>query len=142
MSITKQEIFKGCQLINIPCIKEDRGNLCYLQEDETLPLNIRRVFWIYDIPENAERGGHAHRSCSELVFVVKGSFDIYVNNGKDEKTIHCDNPNLGIFIDVNVWCCLKNFEPGTICMVVASDKYDASGYINNFEDFLKINHDH
>ena len=123
-----------CQLVTVPLITDPRGSLCFA-ESAKLPFPIERVFWIYGVPEGKTRGGHAHTSCAEIVFPVSGSFDMWVDDGKEEKTYHLDSPQVGILIPPNVWCELRNFSPNTICVVLASEAYNSEGYINEYTSF-------
>lgn len=124
------------RLIDIPRRTDERGALCFA-ENCHLPFRVERVFWIFGVPEGKTRGGHAHRTCAEVVFPVNGSFDMFVDDGQTRRTFHMERPDQGIYIGPEVWCELRNFAPGTICVVVASQEYDAEGYINEYEDFKK-----
>ncbi len=124
-------------LVTIPHIIDERGSLC-VAENSSLPFEVKRVFWIHDVQEGQTRGGHAHRTCAEVVFPVTGSFDIYIDDGKNRKTIHLDSPHKGIHIRPNVWCCLKNFAQNTVCVVLASQEYEAEGYIHDYTTFKKM----
>ena len=128
---------KGYGLLCLPIITDDRGSLSFA-EWSNLPFEPMRVFWIFDIQEGKTRGGHAHRSCAEIVYAVSGSFDIFIDNGKEQTTIHVGNPNEGIYIGRNVWCELRNFSPNTVCVALASAPYDMNGYINNYNEFKEI----
>ncbi|MGN0234687.1 MAG: sugar 3,4-ketoisomerase [Bacteroidaceae bacterium] len=127
----------GCRLIYLPEIVDERGSLSFLQNKETVPFPIERVFWIWDVQPGKSRGGHAHRVCAEVVFPLKGSFMMHVDDGVTQAHVLMDNPTCGILIPAGVWCRLTDFEAGTVCLAVASHPYDATGYINNHEDYLK-----
>lgn len=121
-------------LIKLPVVADDRGRLCIAEEKE-LPFPVKRVFWIYDIGKGKSRGGHAHLNCEEVVVAVRGGFDMYVDDGKESQTVRMDEPSCGIYIRKNVWCELRNFAPGTICVVMASEAYEADGYIHDYDIF-------
>ena len=121
-------------LIELPAVTDDRGRLC-IAEEHDLPFPIKRIFWIYDIGKGKSRGGHAHLSCEEVVVAVRGGFDMYVDDGYENMTVRMSKPSSGIYIPKGVWCELRNFEPGTICVVMASEAYNANGYINDYELF-------
>lgn len=125
---------KGYGLVTLPLHVDERGSLSFA-EWKHLPFKPKRVFWIYDVKEGKTRGGHAHRTCAEVVFAVQGSFDMFVDTGHEQQTIHISHSNEGIYIGPNVWCELRNFAPGTVCVAFASTDYDAEGYINNYDDF-------
>ncbi|MBR2154754.1 MAG: FdtA/QdtA family cupin domain-containing protein [Bacteroidaceae bacterium] len=127
---------RGFGLVKIRRNDDDRGSLCFA-EWEDLPFEPQRVFWIFDVKPDMSRGKHAHSACEEVVFAVKGGFDMFVDNGTSQETFHISDPSEGIYIGKNVWCELKNFQPGTVCVVVASVKYMRDGYINDYEEFKK-----
>lgn len=121
-------------IIEFPEVVDDRGSLS-IAEGYSLPFDVKRVFWIYDIADGKTRGGHAHMSCEEVVIAVRGSYDMYVDDGKASKVVKMDRPTKGIYIKKGVWCELRNFAPGTICVVFASESYNSEGYINDYEEF-------
>ncbi len=121
-------------IIELPKISDARGNLC-IAEFRILPFTPHRMFWIYDIPPGKTRGGHAHKSCEELIVPLCGHFDIYVDDGHTNNVIKMSDPNKGIYIQKGVWCELRNFSPGTICLVFASEPYNAKGYVDDYESF-------
>lgn len=125
------------QMVDVPCVADERGSLCFVENGE-FPFKIERVFWIYGVGEGMTRGCHAHNTCSEVVFPVSGSFDIDIDDGKHTVTCHMDCPNRGVLIPAKVWCNLKNFAEGTVCVVLASHKYEADGYINDYETFKQM----
>lgn len=128
---------KGYGRITLPYNTDDRGSLAFT-EWKHLPFIPQRVFWIYNIQQGKTRGGHAHNECAEIVFAISGSFDMFIDNGKEQKTIHMSQANEGIYIGPRVWCELRNFAPGTVCVALASLPYDANGYINDYDDFTAI----
>ena len=133
----KKLLEKGYGMVRLPLFTDHRGSLAFAQWS-SLPFTPSRIFWIYGVQEGKTRGGHAHSTCAEVVFAVAGSIDMFVNNGHESNTIHISNPNEGIYIGPKVWCELRNFAPGTVCVAVASDDYDAEGYINSYDEFSKI----
>ena len=130
-------ISKGYGTVEMDRHQDNRGSLC-IAEWEDLPFEPKRMFWIYDVAPGESRGCHAHSECEEVVFAVSGAFDMFVDNGKESETVRIDNPARGIYIGKNVWCELKNFEPGTVCVVVASVEYMHEGYIRSYEEFRRI----
>ncbi len=127
----------GCRLIGAPEKIDERGCLSFLQGGEGVPFAIERVFWIWGVPPGQTRGGHAHRTCHEVVFPLSGAFTMHVDDGLAQADVLMDNPACGILVPAGVWCHLKDFREGTVCLAVASQPYDASGYINNHEDYLR-----
>lgn len=121
--------------VQLPVFTDNRGNLAFLEGGRQIPFEVKRVFWIYDVPTDKTRGGHAHWTCHEAVFAVKGAFDILLSNGTEEKMFHIDSPHIGILIPAGVWCELRNFAEGTVCVVMASHPYSAEGYVNDFDTY-------
>lgn len=119
-------------IITIPQIRDSRGALSFLQTDD---LEFKRVFWIYNVPQGAERGGHAHRTCSELLLAAHGSFDLELNDGSKTVCIHLDRPDKAVLIRPMVWCRLFNFSSDFVGLCLASQEYLPDGYINSFEEF-------
>lgn len=130
------EVKVNASLLEVKPIVDERGALCFIEGIRDIPFSIQRMFWIFDVPSGAERGGHAHWKCSEAIFPVKGSFEIFVDDGHARQTFTITSPTQGIVIPAGVWCTLKNFSPGTVCLVAASMEYDPSGYVNDYETFL------
>lgn len=126
---------RGCRWIDLPTVTDERGVLTFLEESVHIPFQVRRVFWIYNVPKNKKRGGHAHWICSEVLFVMQGAVDLTVDDGYIRTTVHLDSPERGFLIPAGVWCDLDGFLPGTICVVAASHAYDPEGYVNDYEQF-------
>ncbi len=124
-------------LIDFPVAVDPRGSLA-IAEGTALPFEVKRVFWIYDIAEEKTRGGHAHKSCEEIVIAVSGSFDMVVDDGIDRLVVRMDCPSKGIYIKKNVWCELRNFSSGTVCVVMASEPYNMNGYMKDYEAFKEM----
>lgn len=122
------------KIITLPKIEDPRGNLSVIQGN-TIPFEIKRVYFLYDVPSGAERGGHAHKNQQEFIIAVSGSFEVVLHNGKEEKVYHLFKPNEGLFVPINTWRELRNFSSGSVCLVVSSDEFDESDYIRDFTDF-------
>ncbi|WP_396163598.1 sugar 3,4-ketoisomerase [Flavobacterium sp.] len=125
------------KIINIPKIEDPRGNLSVI-EKEVVPFEIKRVYYLYDVPAGAERGGHAHKKLQQFLVALAGSFDVVLNDGKNEQTITLNKPFEGLLITNGIWRELKNFSSGAVCLVVASDVFEEEDYIRDFEEFLAI----
>ena len=125
------------RLINIPKIEDQRGNLSVI-EHEVVPFDIKRVYYLYDVPAGAERGGHAHKKLQQFLVALSGSFDVLLNDGKVEKTVTLNKPFEGLLITNGIWRELKNFSSGAVCLVVASEVFEEADYIRDFEDFLAL----
>ncbi|UUV20942.1 sugar 3,4-ketoisomerase [Paenimyroides aestuarii] len=122
------------KIITLPKIKDPRGNLSVI-EGNTIPFAINRVYFLYDVPSGAERGGHAHKNQQEFIIAVAGSFQVVLNNGSEEKVYHLFKPNEGLYVPVNTWRELRNFSAGAVCLVVSSDAFDENDYIRDFNEF-------
>lgn len=125
------------QLISIPKIEDRRGNLSVIEGD-TIPFDIKRVYYVYDIPSGVERGGHAHKNLQQFLVALSGSFDVILNNGKQKSTVTLNKPNVGLLIKSGIWRELKNFSSGAVCLVVASDVYIEEDYIRNLKEFKRF----
>lgn len=128
----------GCRRIAVPGVRDERGALIFAEAGRTIPFEVKRVFWIYDVPTNAERGGHAHWTCSEVVVPVKGGVTVTLDDGRNTCSIKLERPDEGVLIPAGVWCRLTDFVEGTVLVVMASDKYDPQGYVHDYDEYLRI----
>ena len=119
------------RIIDIPKIHDVRGNLSVV-EGNTIPFEIKRVYYLYDIPSGAKRGGHAHIDQEELLVSLSGSFEIILKDGLDEKLVTLNRPNIGLLIPKGIWRELQNFSAGSVCLVVTSDLFDETDYIRDY----------
>ncbi|MFV0541270.1 MAG: sugar 3,4-ketoisomerase [Aestuariibaculum sp.] len=124
------------KLIQLPKIEDRRGNLSVI-ENQTVPFDIKRVYYLYDVPAGAERGGHAHKELQQFLVALSGSFDVFLHDGKQQSTITLNKPYEGLLIPKGVWREIKNFSSGSVCLALASEVFDESDYIRDFDDFLK-----
>lgn len=123
------------ELISIPKIEEPRGNLSVI-ENECIPFEMKRVYYLYDVPSGAERGGHAHKNLKQFLIALSGSFDVILNDGTEQKTITLNKPFEGLLINPGIWRELNNFSSGSVCLVIASAVFDESDYIRKIDEFL------
>ncbi|MES2574151.1 MAG: FdtA/QdtA family cupin domain-containing protein [Bacteroidota bacterium] len=123
------------QLIEIPKAHDVRGNLSVI-EGSTIPFQIERVYYLYDIPTASVRGGHAHKNLQQLLVALSGSFDVVLKDGVSEKIITLNKPNFGLLIPTGIWRELQNFSSGSVCLVLASAVFDEEDYIREYDDFL------
>ena len=123
------------QIIEIPKIKEPRGNLSIIEND-IIPFDIKRVYYLYDVPSGSERGGHAHKNLKQFLIALSGSFDVILKDGIENKTITLNKPNEGLLINPGIWRELNNFSSGSVCLVIASEVYIEDDYIRDFEEFV------
>ena len=126
-----------CRWIPIPSIRDERGVLSFAEAHKVIPFSVERVFWIYDVPSHVSRGGHAHWTCSEVVVPICGAFTITLDDGRVRAAVRMDSPDRGVLIPAGVWCELGSFEPGTVLLVMASHPYDATGYVHDYDEYLK-----
>lgn len=129
-------MLSDCIIIDLPKISDPRGNLTFFEESRHIPFNIRRVYYLYDVPGGSERGGHAHKNLHQFMIAISGSFDVLLDDGKERKRIRLDRPYYGLYICPMIWRELDNFSSGSVCMVVASEYYDESDYFRNYSEFL------
>lgn len=120
--------------LDITKVHDTRGNLSVL-EGNAVPFEMKRVYYLYDIPSGARRGGHSHKHQQELLVALSGSFDVILNDGNEQKTITLNKPNVGLLIVNGIWRELQNFSSGSVCLVLASDVFEEEDYIRDFEDF-------
>jgi dTDP-4-dehydrorhamnose 3,5-epimerase-like enzyme len=123
-------------LIEIPKINDPRGNLSFVESNVHIPFDIKRVFYIYDVPTGFDRGAHAHKKLHQFLICLSGSFDVELDDGVVVDTIHLNRPWKGLHIPPMVWAAEVNFDPGSICMVLTSDYFDESDYFRNYNDFV------
>ena len=123
-------------LINLPRILDPRGNLTVAQAQEQVPFDLRRVYWVYDVPAGESRGGHAHKRCRELIVAVSGSFHVTLDNGTERKTFLLNHPYQGLLVETDTWRTLDDFSSGAVGLVLASEPFDEEDYIRNYADFF------
>lgn len=126
------------RIIDITRITDPRGNLSVIEGESTVPFDIKRVFYLYDVPADSERGGHAHHRAIQFMVSVSGSFDVVLDNGVEQRRFHLDRPYKGLLIPPGYWRTMDNFSSGSVCMVVTNIHYDEADYIRDYDDFLKL----
>lgn len=122
-------------IINIPVIKDVRGNLGVVEKD-TIPFEVKRVYYLFDVPSDAYRGGHSHKEQLELLVALSGSFEVVIDNGKTKERILLNKPDKGLLIPQNTWRELDNFSSGSVCLVLASGEFDEDDYVRDYQEFL------
>jgi hypothetical protein len=123
------------ELIQIPTIEDLRGNLAFVQND-ILPFEFKRIYYLFDVPSTAFRGGHSHINQHEILIALSGSFEVRVNDGKNKKSYLLNKPNIGLHIPTGIWRELENFSSGAVCLVLASDIFEEVDYIRDYNEFL------
>lgn len=127
-------LVSDCKLISIPKIHDRRGNLSVL-EGNVIPFTMKRIYYLYDIPSGAKRGGHSHKVQQEFLIALSGSFEVILNDGKDKMTVILNKPNEGLLIPNGIWRELKSFSSGSVCLVVASDLFEEADYVRTLKEF-------
>ena len=126
-----------CKIIELPQIHDPRGNLTFIEGGRHLPFEIKRVYYLYDVPGGATRAGHGHKQLSQLMIAMSGSFDVELDDGFNKKKIHLNRSHFGLFICPMIWREIDNFSSGSVCMVLASEHFDESDYYRDYQEFLK-----
>jgi hypothetical protein len=129
-------MIENCTIIDLPRINDPRGNLTFVEAGRHIPFDIRRVYYLYDVPQSAERGGHAHKALHQLIIAMSGSFDILIDDGYAKKTIHLDHSYSGLYVCPMTWREINNFSSGAVCMVLASEYYDELDYYREYNQFI------
>lgn len=124
-------------IIDLPKIFDPRGNLTVAEGGRNVPFDIRRAYWVYDVPGGESRGGHAHKQCLEFIVAVSGSFHVTLDNGNERQTFLLNHPYQGLLVETGVWRTLDDFSSGAVCMVLASELYEEEDYIREYDCFLK-----
>ena len=126
-----------CKIIYLPKISNEKGNLTFIQGGHEIPFEIKRSYYLYDVPGGSTRGSHAHIKLEQFIVAISGSFDIVLNDGKNEKIFHMNRSYYGLYLSPLMWRTLDNFSSGSVCMVLASEIYDESDYIRDYNKFKK-----
>lgn len=126
----------NCKLVDLPKITDPRGNLTFVEGGNHIPFDIQRAYYLYDVPGGAERGGHAHKGLQQLIIAMSGSFDVVLDDGREKKRYHLNRSYTGLYVCPMIWRELDNFSSGSVCMVLASQKYDEDDYYRVYSEFL------
>lgn len=128
---------EDCKLIELPKITDPRGNLSVIEGNIHIPFDIKRVFYLYDVPTGSDRGAHAHKQLHQFLICLSGSFDVSIDDGNERNIIHLNRPWQGLHIPPMIWAAEINFDPGSVCLVMASHAYDESDYYRDYNEYLK-----
>ncbi len=126
-----------CSIVELSCIKNRAGNITPVTNSVDIPFDVKRVFYIYDIPGGEDRGAHAHKECHQLLVAASGSFEIELDDGKIKRTVTLNRPYYGLHIPPGIWAAEKGFSSGSVCLVLTSHKYDENDYIRRYDNYLK-----
>ncbi len=127
---------QNVRIVDLPIVREPRGNLTFIEGGRHLPFDIKRVYYLYDVPGGAERAGHAHKQLHQLVVAMSGSFDIHLDDGFEKKTYHLNRSYHGLYLCPMIWRTIDNFSSGSVCLVLASEYFDEADYYRRYDDFI------
>ncbi len=128
-----------CKIITLPKIVDPRGNLTVAEQSKEVPFDIARVYWTYDIPSGERRGGHAHRTCEEVIIAASGSFDVTLDDGCGNRQVyHLRHPWQGLYVGTGIWRTLEDFSTGAVCLVLASEMFDEQEYIYDYDELRAL----
>ncbi|MBX3678153.1 MAG: WxcM-like domain-containing protein [Rhodocyclaceae bacterium] len=125
-----------CLIIELPKIHDPRGNLTFIENSRHIPFDIKRVYYLYDVPGGADRGGHAHKELHQFIVAMSGSFDVVLDDGERQRRFHLNRSFSGLYVAPMMWRYLDNFSSGAVCMVLASEFYDPADYYYDYDQFL------
>lgn len=132
----KKTTVYDCSIIELDRHHSDRkGNISVVENNETIPFDVKRTYYLYDIPGGEERGSHAHKELQQLIIAASGSFDVTLNDGRVKRTFSLNRPYQGLYVVPGIWRELNNFSSGSVCLVLASEGYDEEDYIRNYNEF-------
>jgi dTDP-4-dehydrorhamnose 3,5-epimerase-like enzyme len=127
-----------CRIIELPIISDPRGNLSFIEGGRHVPFDIKRIYYLYDVPGGATRAGHAHKTLHQLLVAMSGSFNVTLDDGRERRDFHLNRSYYGLYIYPMVWREIDNFSSGSVCMALASDFYEEADYYRDYEEFLRV----
>lgn len=133
--LDKTSSIDKCKIIDFGKHHHPNGNLSVAENRDLVPFDIKRVFYIYDVPGGEERGGHSHKSLQQVIIAISGAFDVLLDDGVNQRNVTLNRPYLGLLVTPGVWSKEHNFSSGSVCLVLASDHYDESDYVRNYDEF-------
>lgn len=135
--MSKQSTAYDCTMIQFDTHHHDKGNISVVENMNDIPFEVKRIFYLYDVPGGENRGGHAHYKLFQLMVAASGSFDVVVDDGNIRRTFTLNRPYQGLLVEPGLWCELANFSSGSVCLVLASDFYDEPDYIRSYDNFIE-----
>jgi hypothetical protein len=127
----------SCQILHLPRVADPRGNLTFVEGGRHVPFDIQRVYYLYDVPGGAERGGHGHRTLQQVIIALSGSFDVVLDDGFEKRRYHLNRSYYGLYVAPLIWRDLDNFSSGSVCLVLASAPYEEADYFRDYQEFLQ-----
>lgn len=134
----KNTSINDCRIIDLEMIHNRSGNITVVGQNDLIPFKVKRIYYLYDVPGGVERGGHAHKDLYQLIVAASGSFDVELDDGKEKKLFTFNRPYKGLLVIPGIWREIVNFSSGSICLVLASAKYDANDYIRDYKKFVEF----
>lgn len=128
---------EDCKIVELPRVNDPRGNLTFIEGGRHVPFDIKRVYYLYDVPGGATRAGHGHRALRQVIIAMSGSFDVTLDDGRERRRFHLNRSYYGLHVAPMMWREIDNFSSGSVCMVLASEYYDEADYFRGYEDFLR-----
>ena len=125
-----------CRIMNLPKIHNRKGNLTFVEGRRHVPFDIKRVYYLYDVPGGAERGGHAHKKLAEFIVAISGSFDIVLDDGTEKRRYHLNRSYMGLYVTPMIWRELDNFSSGAVCLALASEYYTETDYYRSYKSYV------
>jgi mannose-6-phosphate isomerase-like protein (cupin superfamily) len=135
---TLNSTLASCRIIQLPRVEDVRGNLSFVEARRHIPFAIRRVYWVYDVPGGATRDGHAYRTLEEFVIAVSGSFDVVIDDGKEEQIVQLNRSYVGLYVPPMVWRRLENFSSNSVALILASQPFSEEDYLREYQDFTRL----
>jgi hypothetical protein len=130
---------EDCVVIDLPRIIDPRGSLTFIEGGRQVPFDVKRVFYIYDVPTGESRGAHAHKELHEFIICLAGSFDVELDDGASRRTVHLNRPWKGLHVPPMIWAAETNFDPGSLCLVLTSELFDEADYLYDYDEYLRLN---
>lgn len=129
-------IIEDCKIIQFPVVAEARGDLTFIEQNEHVPFEIKRVYYLYDVPSGATRAAHAHRNLEQVYISLSGSMDVHLDDGFHKKTFHLNRPHYGLYLPSGMWRSIDNFSSNSVLMVLTNELYNEADYIRDYDDYL------
>lgn len=127
-----------CKIINLPKFLDSRGNLSFIEQFKHIPFEIKRTYWIYDVPGGESRGGHAYKENQEFIVALSGSFDVVIDDGMEKRLFSLNRSYYGLYVPKGLWREMKNFSTNTLALILSSSVYDKEDYMRGYSDFLSF----
>ena len=134
---TLDSTLASCRIVQLPRIEDVRGNLSFVEERRHIPFAIRRVYWVYDVPGGATRDGHAYYTLEEFIIAVSGSFDVAIDDGREQQFVQLNRSYLGLYVPPMVWRRLENFSSNSVALILASQPFSEKDYLREYQDFTR-----